>query len=153
VGGLIALRVKPQRPLLFASISVSGFFVPLALLAGGAPTALIAAGATASEAGAVLSISVWESTLQRYVEPATLSRVSAYDWFGSLAFLPVGLAVWGPIAEAIGYDSALWLAFGLHVASIVPLLAVREIRALPAYPPAATAAAAGSTSSAAIGPR
>jgi predicted MFS family arabinose efflux permease len=158
IGGLVALRVSPRRPLLFAALGLSILFVPLALLALGAPVVVIAAGAVASDIGLVLSISVWESTLQRHVEPAALSRVSSYDWFGSLAFLPLGLAVWGPIADAVGYDSALWLAFGLHVASVIPLLAVREIRTLPAFPSepaagaaaqaaAATAAAAGSTSS------
>jgi hypothetical protein len=96
----------------------------------------------------VLAISVWESTMQRHVEPEALSRVSAYDWFGSLAFLPVGLAVWGPVAEAIGYGSALWLAFGLHVASVIPLLAVRDIRTLPALPSARERAAPA----AAVGP-
>jgi predicted MFS family arabinose efflux permease len=155
VGGLLALRAHPRRPLLFAACGLSILFVPLALLALGLPAVLIAAGAVVSEVGLVLGLSVWESTLQRHVPAATLSRVSAYDWFGSLAFLPVGLALWGPIADAIGYDSALWLAFGLHVASVIPLLAVREIRRLPAFPPAtataATAAAADSTSS--TGPR
>jgi hypothetical protein len=148
VGGLLALRARPRRPLLFAALGLSIFFVPLALLALRLPAPLIALGAVTSEIGMVLAISVWESTMQRHVEPEALSRVSAYDWFGSLAFLPVGLAVWGPVAEAIGYGSALWLAFGLHVASVIPLLAVRDIRTLPALPSARERAAPA----AAVGP-
>ena len=31
---------------------------------------------------------VWESALQRHIRPEALSRVSAYDWFGSFAFAP-----------------------------------------------------------------
>ena len=50
----------------------------------------------------MLGNSVWESTLQRHIPAESLSRVSAYDWFGSLAFYPLGLAVWGPIADAAG---------------------------------------------------
>ena len=46
----------------------------------------------------------------RHVPDESLSRVSAYDWFGSLAFQPLGLAIWGPIAELIGISPALWLA-------------------------------------------
>ena len=34
-----------------------------------------------------------EALPQRHVPPAALSRVSAYDWFGSLAFQPLGAAV------------------------------------------------------------
>jgi MFS family permease len=157
VGGLLALRARPRRPLLFATLGISIFFVPLALMALGLPAPVIALGTMTSEVGLVLAMTAWESTLQRHVDTATLSRVSAYDWFGSLAFLPLGLALWGPVADAIGYDSALWLAFGLHLATLAPLLAVREIRTLPAFPPAAlagepTAAGAGSTSSPATRP-
>ena len=33
----------------------------------------------------------WETALAERVPPHTLSRVSSYDWMGSLALLPVGL--------------------------------------------------------------
>jgi predicted MFS family arabinose efflux permease len=67
VGGLLALRVAPRRPLLFAALGLSILLVPLALLAAGLPAPLIAAGAIAAEIGLVVSI----------------------------AFLPLGLAIWG----------------------------------------------------------
>jgi hypothetical protein len=86
-----------------------------------------------------LAISVWESTLQRHVPGESLSRVSSYDWFGSLAFYPLGLAVWGPIAAAVGISVSLWLAFGLAVAMTLTLLSVPDIRHLPAAPPPAPA--------------
>jgi predicted MFS family arabinose efflux permease len=142
VGGLVALRAHPRRPLLYAAPCLSVFFVPLALLAAGIPAVLIALGAAVCEIGTVLGLAVWESTLQRHVEPAALSRVSSYDWFGSLALAPVGLAIWGAVADSIGYETSLWLAFGLNVASLVPLLAIREIRTLPAEPPRVGEAAA-----------
>ena len=59
----------------------------------------------------MLGNAVWESTLMRHVPDESLSRVSAYDWFGSLAFQPLGLAIWGPIAALIGISPALWVAF------------------------------------------
>jgi hypothetical protein len=65
----------------------------------------------------------------------SLSRVASYDWFGSLAFYPLGLAIWGPMAGAIGVSTALWLAFGLFLALIAAQLAVpdtRRVRGLPA---------------------
>ena len=64
----------------------------------------------------MLGNSVWESTLQRHIPAESLSRVSAYDWFGSLAFYPLGLAVWGPMAAAVGLGASLWLAFALQLA-------------------------------------
>jgi hypothetical protein len=54
--------------------------------------------------------------------------VSAYDWFGSLAFQPVGMAIWGPISVAIGISASLWLAGGLLVAIAFGLVGVRDIR-------------------------
>src|SRR4051812_14978593 len=149
-GGIAALRIDPRRPLLYATLCLSIFFLPLALLAASATAPLIAAGAIASEIGVVLGLSVWESTLQREIEPANLSRVSSYDWFGSLAFFPLGIALWGPIAPALGYTTALWLAFALHVVSVIPILAVREIRTLRRRTP--TAAATGPTTTSATGP-
>jgi hypothetical protein len=70
--------------------------------------------------------------------------VSAYDWFGSMAFQPLGFALWGPLAGAIGVDVALWLAFGLQVTSVLALLAVRDIRRLPPFPEPSRAAVIGS---------
>jgi hypothetical protein len=73
-------------------------------------------------------MSIWESTLQRHIPDDSLSRVSAYDWFGSFAFYPLGLALWGVIAGGIGVHSALWIAFGMLAASAAALLAVPDIR-------------------------
>lgn len=52
----------------------------------------------------------------------------------SMALQPVGLAIWGPIAVAIGYDAAMWLAFVAMVVSGLALLGVRDVRTLEAYP-------------------
>jgi MFS family permease len=96
---------------------------------------LLVAGALLSGAGTTLGISVWESTLQRHIPDDSLSRVSSYDWFGSLVFSPVGLAIWAPIAALIGTSVALWVAFGIAVATILALLAVPDIRRLSACSP------------------
>jgi hypothetical protein len=76
----------------------------------------------------MLGMSVWESTLQRNIPDESLSRVSAYDWFGSYAFYPLGLALWGVAAGAIGVHSALWVAFGLLAVAAAALLSVPDIR-------------------------
>jgi hypothetical protein len=60
--------------------------------------------------------------------------VASYDWFGSYAFYPLGLAIWGPVAGAIGVSTALWLAFGLFIALLLALLTVPDVRRLPATP-------------------
>ncbi len=134
-GSILAVRAEPSRPLLFCALTEGLFVLPLAFLAASTNVPVLALGAFLSGAGMTLGMSVWDSTLQRHIPPESLSRVSSYDWFGSMAFTPVGLALWGPIAVGIGIQESLWLAFGLMVASICVLISIPAIRALPAYPP------------------
>jgi MFS family permease len=135
-GSLLAARVRPSRPLLLAAFTDGLFALPLAFLAATSSVPLIACGAFLAGAGMALTISIWESTLQRHVPDESLSRVSSYDWFGSLAFYPLGLAIWGPIAAAIGVGTSLWLSFGLAAVLTLALISVPDIRRLPAAPPA-----------------
>ena len=132
VGSLLATRAKPRRPLVLVALSEALFALPLAFLAAGAPVPLLVFGALLSGAGMMLGTSVWLSTLQRRVPAESLSRVSSYDWFGSFAFYPLGLAIWGPVAAALGIAVSLWLAFALFLAAVVALLAVPDIRRLTA---------------------
>jgi predicted MFS family arabinose efflux permease len=129
-GGVIAIRTRPRRPLVVATLTIVLASVPLGLLAAGAGVVLLALGALLSGGALMLGNTVWESTLQRHVPPESLSRVSAYDWFGSMAFRPLGLAVWGPVAGAIGISVSLWLSFALLLAAALVPLAVRDIRQL-----------------------
>jgi MFS family permease len=128
------VRLDPSRPLVVFAVGGIGLALPLACLAAGASLPVIAVGAFAAGVSLMLGNTLWESTLQRHIPAEQLSRVSAYDWFGSLAFQPVGLAIWGPIAGQIGIEAALWTAAGLQLATVFALLAVPEVRHLPAFP-------------------
>jgi MFS family permease len=134
LGGLVVLRFDPQRPALAATLAVALYTLPLAFLALAAPALVTAVAGLLAGAGLMVANTLWETTQQRHVPPELLSRVSSYDWFGSLALVPVGMLMWGPIADAIGVEEALWIAFSLQLASILALLAVRDIRELPAHP-------------------
>ena len=130
LGGLAAIRHLPRRPVLAAALTGFAELPALALLAMGAHTAALAAGALVVGVGMMFGNTVWESALQRHIRPEALSRVSAYDWFGSFAFAPLGLAIWGPIAAATGIGPALWLSAGVALVSTVALLCVRDVRRL-----------------------
>jgi MFS family permease len=45
--------------------------------------------------------------MQREIPTHVLSRVSAYDWFGSLVILPIGMALAGPVASKVGIKATL----------------------------------------------
>jgi MFS family permease len=135
LGSLIATRARPTRPLLVVLAAEGLLTVPIACLAATSVAVVIAVGAFIAGIGLMVGMSVWESTLQRHIPATALSRVSSYDWFGSFAFYPIGLAIWGPISSAIGIHTSLWLAFGLFLAAIGAQLAVPDVRHLPAMPP------------------
>ena len=130
MGGLIATRIRPRRPMVFLAIVEIGIAVPLALLALGAAVVPLAAGAFVAGAAIMLSNSIWEATLQRFIPSRSLGRVSAYDWFGSMAFMPLGFVIWGPVSEVIGVGATLWITVGVLVAVAVVLLAIPSIRTL-----------------------
>jgi MFS family permease len=127
LGALAAIRRTPHRPILVTALTGFLSLPAMALLAGGAHVLPLAAGAIAAGLGMMYGNTVWESALQRHIRADALSRVSAYDWFGSMAFAPLGLAIWGPIAEATSVGDAIWLAAGITLASTLALLCVRDI--------------------------
>jgi MFS family permease len=130
-GSLVATQIRPRRPLLLVTLMDGLFGLPLVFLAAAAPVPLLACAAFLSGFGLMLGMSVWESTLQRHIPSGSLSRVAAYDWFGSYVFYPLGLALWGSVAAAIGIHTALWVASGMYAACVAALLAVPEVRTLP----------------------
>jgi len=134
VGALAGIRVRPERPLVLGTFVWSLFAAPLLLLAADAGAPLIAAGAFLAGVALMLGETIWISTLQRHIPTEALSRVSSYDWLVSIVFMPVGLTL-APIAAAIGFEPALWIAGVSLGASILALLALHDVRTLPAAPP------------------
>jgi MFS family permease len=130
VGGLLALRWRPERPLLVGSaiifllaLYMAGFVPPL-------PTVALAALAFVAFFAIIVSNTLWETTLQQQVPREALSRISSYDWAVSLVFMPIGFAAWGPLSEWIGVDATLLLGASVVVASKVGVLLVPEVRNL-----------------------
>ena len=83
--------------------------------------AMIAAGAVMGatfQAGMV----IWGTLLQRRVPPALLGRVSSLDFFVSLSFMPLSMALAGTVSEVIGLTTTFLIA-GLAP----PLMAVVAI--------------------------
>jgi len=131
LGGAIALRWKPSRPLVacFAVLLAA----PLTLLAiSFAPPLPVFAVALAAMAVAIsLTNTFWHTTLQQQVPPQSISRVSSYDWMVSLLIFPLGASVAGPLADAFGPELTLY-AFaalaGIPVAAVLGLGSVRAVR-------------------------
>jgi MFS family permease len=133
VGGVTALRYRPTRTLAASigwSLAVLPEFVALAV---GAPTAVIAAGAFVGGLGIAIHMALWFTTFQREVPDHAQSRVSSYDAFGSFVLNPIGAAVAGPLAVAVGVSGALWIAAGTMFVTSAAMLSLPLVWAIRAH--------------------
>jgi predicted MFS family arabinose efflux permease len=132
VGAGVASRIRVARPLLVAVVATLPTALPIALLSLSEPVWIVAAAAFLSGIASDIFGVLWITTIHREVPEEALSRISSYDWFGSLAFAPLGLLIAGPLATSIGISQTLVACAVLIVAATVTALvspAVRNLRA------------------------
>jgi hypothetical protein len=70
------------------------------------------------------------TALHQEIPEDKLSRVSAYDWFGSVAMVPLATALAGPAESAFGRSHALWGCAALVVVVTAAVLCVPDVRNL-----------------------
>ncbi len=129
-GTFIAFRLRPKRQLLLAvgvsptlTLWMFGMAVPL-------PIWVLVFFAFLAGVSIDLMYANWMTTLQTQVPEEALSRVGAYDAFGSMVFAPIGLFITGPITRLVGPRTAILVAGSLALlAALTPLLS-REVRHL-----------------------
>ncbi|MFF4691230.1 MFS transporter [Streptomyces sp. NPDC001307] len=129
-GALLMTRWKPRRLLLAGTLCVFPLALPAAALAVPVPAealyvVMFAAGATVE----VFGVS-WMTALHQEIPEDKLSRVSAYDWFGSVSLIPLAMALAGPAESAFGRPAALWGCAGLVVLVTALVLLVPDVRTL-----------------------
>jgi MFS family permease len=134
LGGLLGMRLSVHRPMRTATLCMFTFALPPLALTGPSPVAVVAAAAFVAGVGGQLFGVLWNTALHTHVAPEALSRVSAYDILGSIALAPIGVAVAGPLVEAIGSRTTLWIAMAFIVAPTLAVLGVREVRTLSSTP-------------------
>ncbi len=127
IGGLLALRLRPARPLLVGFLLTSTMALPLLALIGPLPLLLIAGASLVSVAGSQLANTWWFTMLQQHVPEHARSRVSSYDWLVSLVFQPLGSMAAGPLA-AISLPFTLIGAAAIAVIGNLGVLLVRDVR-------------------------
>jgi uncharacterized membrane protein len=130
LGGALILRRRVDRPL-FVGVGVGMLWVtPWVLIAVPTPTLVIAAGALLGGVGLMVFNTLWQATVQEQIPPRSLSRVSAYDWLGSLALDPVGVALIGPIAVIFGLSPTLLVCAALTTVLNLWALSIRDVRTI-----------------------
>jgi hypothetical protein len=129
-GAITAARWRPARPLRAGLLLVLAWPLQGAAFAFGAPLELVLALSLAAGWGFSLFMVWWETALAEHIPARALSRVSAYDWMGSLALLPIGYLVSGPLASALGAREVIALGSALSLGLIGLALAPRSTREL-----------------------
>jgi len=130
VGGLITLRYRPRRMLLAgtAFLALTACF-PLAMGLR-VPLAVILAGAFLHGLGLEVFSVNWDLAIQQNVAPDKLARVFAFDQVGSFVMRPLGLALTGPVAQALGERPWLLVTAGAMFAATVLALLPPSVRGL-----------------------
>ena len=129
-GALAGLTWHPARPLRAGLLLVLAWPLQNAVFSLGAPLAVVIACAFATGFGFSLLMIWWETALARHVPAHALSRVSSYDWMGSLALLPLGYLVAGPLASAFGARTVLGVGSVVGLVLLLLALVPRSTREL-----------------------
>jgi len=135
LGGLVMLRVHVRRPMLVAIVTSFVWAIPLLAIAEARSTVVIAFGSFLGGMAMSTFGALWNTTMQREIPDEVLSRVSAYDWFGSLVFLPLGMVAVGPLAVVLGMATVLVAAAVLTVVLTGGVLLVPAVTGLRAPDP------------------
>jgi MFS family permease len=129
-GGMLALVWRPARPLVIGLLLVLAWPVQDIVFALGAPLPAVVVCAIATGFGWSLMGVFWETSLARHIPPHALSRVSSYDWMGSLALLPLGFAIAGPLASVFGARVVLGVGSAVGLVLLLVALVPRSTREL-----------------------
>ncbi|WP_254878388.1 MFS transporter [Streptomyces sp. NA04227] len=129
-GAFLMMRWKPRRLLLAGTLCTFPLALPSAALAVPLPVTGLAAVMFVSGAAIEVFGVAWITALHQEIPEEKFSRVSAYDWFGSVAMVPLATALAGPVETAVGRTSALWGCAALVVVVTAAVLFVPEVRTL-----------------------
>lgn len=134
LGSLVAMRIRPSRPLLVSCLAPLPMVVVLVALALGWPVWLIALMNVFAGVGLSIHLTLWFTVFQREIPEQAQSRVSSYDALGSFVLTPLGMALAGPLAAVIGIDQTLLLSVAIFLAATAIIVAIPSVRAIRASP-------------------
>lgn len=133
-GSLLGIGWRPRFPMRAAMLAII-LWPAAAVLYGLGATLFIVVPAMLIGGGGIALFDVWWTTaLAERIPPDKLSRVSSYDWMVSLALLPLGYVLAGPLASALGAVEVLIGGSLLAAIALALGLLPRETRMLKRLP-------------------
>ncbi|MEJ8645248.1 MFS transporter [Streptomyces sp. MS1.HAVA.3] len=133
-GAFLMMAWKPRRLLLVGTLCVFPLALPSAGLAVPLPVWGLCVVMFVSGAAIEVFGVNWMTTMHQEIPEEKFSRVSAYDWFGSVSMLPLATALAGPAESAFGRTTALWGCAALVVLVTALVLLVPDVRRMTRTP-------------------
>jgi hypothetical protein len=130
VGSLMGIGWQPRFPMRAAMLAILLWPAAAILYAAGVTLAIVLPAMFVGGAGIALFDVWWLTALAERIPPDKLSRVSSYDWMVSLALLPLGYVLAGPLAHALGAVEVVIGGSALAVLALAGGLLPRETRML-----------------------
>ncbi len=130
VGAFVAVNWRPRYPMRTAMLTIMAWPVAEILYGARAPLGVVLPCSVVAGAGISVFDVLWTTALAERIPPARLSRVSSYDWMVSGALLPLGYALAGPLASALGAVAVMIGGSVLALAMFALGLLPRETRML-----------------------
>ncbi|MFE9560997.1 MFS transporter [Streptomyces sp. NPDC006487] len=130
LGGLVAIRIRPARPLLGGAVAMFAFpMMPLAAaLVPDLP--LLMLGYAVSGVGWAFWGVQWSTTVQTQIPQDRLNRVTAYEVGGSILAIPFGQVLAGPASGLFGVRPLLLAGAAIGLGCALALVLVRPVRTL-----------------------
>jgi hypothetical protein len=129
-GVLVGARWRPRLPMRAALLAALPWPGCISVFALGPPVRVLYPVMGLAGIGIGLFAVWWETALATRIPPHLLSRVSAWDWMGSLALLPLGYLLAGPLARAVGAQAVLGWGGVVGTAGMALALLPRSTRRL-----------------------
>ncbi|HEV2634103.1 MAG TPA: MFS transporter [Actinocrinis sp.] len=130
VGGVLALRYRPRRPMAVSDLlSVIGA-IPVVLTAFVVPVPYIGIGLAVAFGQISLTNEIWSAAQQQLFPREILARITSLDWTVSLIATPAGYAAAAPMAQALGVRTTLLIAAVLTAGPLMVMAALPGVRSV-----------------------
>ena len=130
LGNVVALRLPLRRPVFTAALALVGASTQAAIIGSGLGTVGIAGLELLAGICVALFFTLWDLSIQEQIPAHAVSRVSAYDFSVSMGLMPLGMAMAGPIADALGLQATLIGMSAVGLAGALAWLAQPSVRHL-----------------------
>jgi len=130
LGSLVGIGWRPRFPMRMAMLAMLLWPFAAILYAAGVTLLLVVPVTVVAGTGIALFDVWWLTALAERIPPEKLSRVTSYDWMVSLGLLPLGYALAGPLAGALGAVPVVLGGAALAIVAFAAGLLPRETRGL-----------------------